>query len=499
MNTIDFTERQAWEHIKEIERSYDLFKYQIDGWSLWRLFRFPISVSLQNLPFPTRAPQSFWQKIARLAVQTVRFCTEIPVFLSASPAQFLFLTYSSGLAERVEGKYKDVYFDDFIPNIPSFYKLEIENNDRFVERKRNALFKVHSTTFPIEFLSRFSFLTNIQKTAVEHVAIKFNQCVHECGLSSVFSKDYFKGEIQRFLFSKKLFKSLLKKVSPKCVCIADTGELGLSAAAMELGIKVFEFQHGIFNRFHPDALSDAASLFRKSSAFRDRIFLFGKFWKDELQKNGFYNEELVVVGSPRIDSYRRKKEDRATKRDLKSCNIVLTMQNMDTLRVLKFIQEFMNIAKTRCLQVSLKIKLHPIQESSKDDYFSFFQGDDRVQVLFGNEEPNTFELLSSSDFHVSIASACHYDAIGIGTPTIILPFSGHETVGNLFKAGHAFLPATPEELLKIVQQPDHHFLSKEISNYYFEPCSTQNIRDFLHRQELRCDSKIFQDASKGTL
>ena len=72
--------------------------------------------------------------------------------------------------------------------------------------------------------------------------------------------------------------------------------------------------------------------------------------------------------------------------------------------------------------------------------------------------------------HVSVRqSASHYDAIGLGVPTIILPFKTHEIVLPLQRAGHAWLARTPEDLVSFVRTWPTLHVPRPTSEHYFRP------------------------------
>jgi hypothetical protein len=124
----------------------------------------------------------------------------------------------------------------------------------------------------------------------------------------------------------------------------------------------------------------------------------------------------------------------------------------------------------------LYVKLHPVYETSKESYKAAFGGNSRVHVVLGNEPPSTFELLTQAQLHVSISSTCHYDALGLGVPTVILPFTTHDIVLSLHQAGHAYLAYTPQELLEIVLHCKDHAVPPEISEWYFTSGALENIK-----------------------
>ncbi|MFX5862045.1 hypothetical protein ABTE64_18120, partial [Acinetobacter baumannii] len=75
----------------------------------------------------------------------------------------------------------------------------------------------------------------------------------------------------------------------------------------------------------------------------------------------------------------------------------------------------------------LSIKLHPVYDQG-DLNFAGLQRDDRVSVVAGSELPTVFDMLSEADLHLSIASACHFDAAALGVRSVIIPLAGHESL-----------------------------------------------------------------------
>jgi hypothetical protein len=123
--------------------------------------------------------------------------------------------------------------------------------------------------------------------------------------------------------------------------------------------------------------------------------------------------------------------------------------------------------------------MHPAYESDKRIYEKAFSADHRVRIISGSETPSTFELLTTADSHLSISSTCHYDALGLGVPTVILPFASSGWVLPLHQAGHAFLATTAESLLEIVWQFDGRGVPDDIGAYYFQPGALENLKTAL--------------------
>ncbi|MBC8335229.1 MAG: hypothetical protein H8E29_08195, partial [Anaerolineales bacterium] len=231
-------------------------------------------------------------------------------------------------------------------------------------------------------------------------------------------------------------------------------------------------------RYDPDALPAHAAKYRDSLIIPDKILLYGKYWKTELEKNQFYTEQLVVVGSSQIDKYRKKRLAYLEQRnDEASCTILFTSQGIDRERLIEFLSHFFRMAQGK-LNYEFYIKLHPGFEYDKQIYEIPLGKFPNVHILLGAEDPSTYELQAKADYHVSISSASHYDALGLGVPTIILPFATHEDVLHLVTAGHAKLVRTPEEFLDVLlDEPGK--VPSDVSTYYFEPNALGNIKRVL--------------------
>jgi hypothetical protein len=140
--------------------------------------------------------------------------------------------------------------------------------------------------------------------------------------------------------------------------------------------------------------------------------------------------------------------------------------------------DFLNLTKNN-LQYTLNIKLHPGYDSDKEKYLNSFLTCQNVNVIPSDENPNTFDLLLNADVHLSISSACHYDSLGLGIPTIILALKNYETVLDLYKNNFALLANSPNDLLFIIKTEKYKLLNRNIENFFYEPDSLKNIINLL--------------------
>jgi len=454
------------DRLHQIEIKHDLLRFKIDGWCVWPLFRFDVAIALQNLSFCSSHGAPLKGRYFLAAKDLFRLAR-------LTRARFVAKTYSSARAEKQNGLYKDIYFDDLLSEMGHYFKIESINNQDFLSQNRMALLKTDMTTLALEmFLRRLGRMS--RPGSILKISEELSSCLRQESRLEDFSSEKIASCLANFYWAKKFYRWLLGKINPQYLFTADFGETGIVAAAKELGIKVIEFQHGITDRnTYGYSWSSYALPYKKAMPVADQLFLYGNYWADELRASGFWDEELRSVGSLRLDAYRNLGRENRNRED--AHNLLLTMQGSNIEKVLTFISEFTALAKGK-IDFRLFIKLHPLYEKNKKTYLEVFQNDPNVQVLLGNENPSTFELLSRANLHVSVYSACHYEALALGVPTVILPFAGSEHVLHLHETGQAFLAKTPQELLEIVLKAKDQRAPEEVGEYYFKLGALENMK-----------------------
>ena len=131
------------------------------------------------------------------------------------------------------------------------------------------------------------------------------------------------------------------------------------------------------------------------------------------------------------------------------------------------------------LEFNLNIKLHPGYDLDNSLYLHSFMVFPNVQVISSDSGPSTYDLLINSDVHLSISSACHFDSLGLGIPTIILGIHNFQTVIDLYNKEYALVAKSPAELYDIISSS----LYKKIKineNIFFEKHSLSNISKIIN-------------------
>ena len=209
-----------------------------------------------------------------------------------------------------------------------------------------------------------------------------------------------------FFRSFSRWYELLSIAKPKTlVGITHYHNEGCLAAAKMLGIKTVELQHGLISRH--DLYYVYPEMYRGALAkgmFPNEIWLFGKFWKDVLQR-GAESEFMkpVVVGNFTSDS--AMKLDQIQKEN----RVLLCAQKNLSAPYIKWIRFMRDHILPNHPDWKLIVKLHPL-ESEEKKYMN--EASDCVEVLAISASLN--EELMRAKIQVSIYSTTFYDALGMG-------------------------------------------------------------------------------------
>lgn len=455
--------------LRRVEEKHDLLRVQMDGWCVWPLFRLAAGYALEQLPVSPTPPIPRARRL-RLAA------ADLGGALRLRRSPWLVKSLVSGLADVEDGRYKDVWFEELLDALPGAVKVDGVNNPAFLERRALARHPSRMTSSGMDVAA--GLLGRLPEPPRVAAAASALAAPWESEVGpGVLTAEWFRAGLARYRWTKRLWSAVLARVRPRLVFTADPGENALSAAARESGARVLEMQHGSIDRHH-----HAYGWTGYASAYRDRmplphhLLVYGDHWRGELAANGFWQPQVVVAGSLRMDAYRARRAARGDG----TRTLVVTSQGIDTARVAAFLAEFLSAEPDPSLR--LVVKLHPGYERAKDAYAAL-AGDGRVEVLLGSEGESTFDLLARAHLHLSVSSTCHYEALGLGVPTAVLPFATHEIVQPLCAAGHARLLAEPADLAALLREGGGPRVPPEVSGYYFAPDALCRVRALMDLPE----------------
>jgi hypothetical protein len=456
---------QISQQVINLERQYDLLRFQVDGWCVWPVLRFQIGTAL-------RKNGSLHKHTKRDRLQQIPSAIhDFYKVFTLEKRRYVVRTYDSNLSEKRDGFYLDIFFDDLLIELENWFKIETVSNPTFSTARKAMLLRTDMTsTFfgsLANLLARYFCPEDIHVTAQNMASIL---CKQE--KLKTFTPDYICFTLAHFHWSLQLYKLLFSRTSPQHLMLVTAyTDHAIVAAAKAKDVKVIEFQHGFVAPWHLGySWSEYAVPYRKQMPIPDKIFLYGEHWRQALLTNGFWDKELMVVGSLRMDSHRnqqRSKPDGVFR-------LLLTTQLIDIENLLNFVSQFLR-EYTDTPPVELCVKLHP-GETTKVFYENAFKEFSNVRILLSEESPSTFDLLLMAHLHLSIYSTCHYEALALGVPTVILPLAGHENVLSIRQCDYAFLVETPQDLVSLVKGLDNLEVPRHIGDMFFTQNALTNMK-----------------------
>ncbi|HNT22874.1 MAG TPA: hypothetical protein PKM21_00795 [Anaerolineales bacterium] len=466
MNTLSAFD--AHQLVYDLEEKNNLLQFKVDGWCIWPLLRWDFIATLTGqkiIPEKVKWPASY---LAQIIFDDLRGLTRIP------KAKTLIVTKDLNLRELDGETFRDIFFDELLDQMDNYLKVETLHAPTFFPSRRKAHIKSKFSLTLFRkipaLLAAWLNLGDIADTAksMSHILAPY---VDE----ERFKFTRLKCEFTQFYLSKHLFGWLLDRIHPKVIMLVNThGYASLAAAAKERNIQLIELQHGIVFKYHPCySWTSFARHHKRAMPIPDIFLLYGEFWKDVLTENRFWDEELYIVGSPRIDRFRSEAFPKGN-----LLKLVVTTQPLVYPSVYcDFFQKFIKLAEGK-FDFEITFKLH-MREMNKDAYQQCFIDVPNVKVVLNNENPSTFELIKTADLHLSITSTCHYEALALGTPTLILPFKGLDAMAPLLENGYSALCESPEKLIDLITKQQIRPVDPQISAYFFKPKAVENILNLL--------------------
>lgn len=465
----NLTEAEVSAIVRSFEERWDLFSKVVDGVCLWQLIRFEVSLRKQRGGL-IRAPLSRKRLVIGVLFGILQY------LLPGRRYHYLCKTYDSAHRGIQADQAVDIYFDALCDEIHGGAKISSYDAAGFEDRtsiaRRRPVFDDTSIIVLSAILGRYFPFKSTDPV--------FNLLADALGQEFGFS-DYTAGRLARhynvFRWRSYLYSLVLRKFAPAVVLVPDSGQFALMDACRNGGVAFVELQHGVFTAVHPNVLPEELS--SKTNVIKPSILAaYGNFTREVLQGTALEAEgRIEAVGALSIERARLLRDSMFQPSE--EIKVTITTQGVAAQQLCHFVIVFLQNAS---VPIKIHIKLHPAYDVEEELYAQYLGHEPRVEIISGKSTRSTHELIALSDLHLSISSASHYDALGIGTPTGIIPFETYQSVAAILQHDGAFLVDNPERFAAIVSRRGWPVVPVKTKDHFFAQGFVGNMTRLLDPQ-----------------
>jgi hypothetical protein len=259
-----------------------------------------------------------------------------------------------------------------------------------------------------------------------------------------------------------LWRLVFRRLRPRLLIITDAGfRAGEIAAAKECGIRVVEFQHGLFGPRCPDYGWPAAyRAHRAAMPVPDRLAVFGPVFRAAAIARGFWPEHtLVEVGNGTIDRFVASGSRSSTdRRPAVTPRVLFLTQSLNRAGAIAFWSDYAKGVEGGIFPaIELTIKIHPA-EADESDAYRRLAGRITPHWQVAPATATTHGLIGEHDLIVSFTSNALIEAAALGRPAVSIACD--QTPGGLLGlcplpglAGTIRTMNAPDELAALVAAP----------------------------------------------
>lgn len=327
--------------------------------------------------------------------------------------------------DKKEGSLYDKVSDDLYNLVDKNSRFTIESTVSYLEPNYKYGSEV-SPDIPL-FFAKFVHYKYDFSDILEHLRKEFPSCSIDI---NVMNECY-----RLFVTEYKFYKLLFRWCRTKRVFMVQNGiRKGMFAAANELGVTIFELQHGQISMNHSAYSYPCEEYLSATKIYHPNYLLtFGAFWT----KNRCYpGVENIVLGNNSYGEVIDSPDVHGNKKLLViSNNIEGPLLADRVMEVLKKDSTFM-----------FYFKLHPNQFSEFEVYKSRFNDFDRVEVVSNQQSIN--QLLAQCEGVFLNQSTVELEALRIGRKVFVLTEQRYEAMDFVFGEEGVYLCKDVDEFLE---------------------------------------------------
>jgi len=405
--------KQLCEFMWYLEDKYNLLDFEIQGVKPWQAHRIEIYYELgKQIGVFEKELQRGLSRVDKLkSLYSLTKNTLLKNPLSKlNKVDKLIITHPR--SKKVNGEFIDIYTHYFIEDL-------LSNHEKFIEYEEHYNGKhIREDKVYKRYLDYINLMRNVKNRFISielnNYQIKVLKDLEgEIG-EFINIREILLKRIKSFLISYPIYKKLLQKTSPKEIyVVVSYGRSELIKAAKDLGIKVIEFQHGTFSKYH---LGYSYPNYNgELDYFPDEFWVWNEYWKN-LIDFPIKKENVKIYPFKYLELQKKN----YSLQKIKNQMVVLCQGGLtDSMakRILDNLERFK--------QYKLIFKLHPEEYGKSHLYKNLMQLKSQLDIEIV-EDIDLYQLLAKSQYQAGVFSTALYEGIEFGCKTILFNLPGIE-------------------------------------------------------------------------
>ncbi len=407
----------------ELEKRHDLNNFEISGIHVWQLIRYDLFASITEDIFDLGASQavsSTFSKIKQFPLMLYHAIFNNGWFLG----KYETLVFPHTRVVRVEGEYVDPYTKYFVDGLVEkncdFIVMEKPFNQKHFCKKRKyvkflddaILFIFFAAKFiPVNIRHQEDFIQNLR----DEIKLTFDVDID--------LKQLLLNKVKKFRVYYYYYSKLLNRIKPKRIyLVASYCEQWLVKAAKDLGIRVIEFQHGAYSKYH---LGYSYQKGYKIQYLPDDFLVWNQYWKELVPfPSDAVNVQIYPFEFQRLEMQKYKDVEKVKNQ------VIVLSQGTVSNKIAKVILDNFEFFEDK----TIKYKLHPGERQRYRTYNFLMEllKKDNVELVV---QGDLYLLLASSDFQVAVYSTAVYEGLEFGLKTILCDLPNVEFMQSLVELG----------------------------------------------------------------
>lgn len=385
------------------------------GWNFWQIIKVPsFYIELKALETPNQSTTIVKDQV-KIAKFFSGFFQLVKLIIKSKRRESIyFFTYASDkLSKDANGNSYNYLIYPIVEQLNNKRVLLLEepSSEGFLmPSKYKHDINTRQFHYFISVLSRFFPFKKIETIATSGFNV-YAQFAKENEIEIQLKKNDVKGLLLNFIAHKRLYTILFKILKPQAIISSEKMGSGIMAAAIDLGIPFVELQHGNIDKHYPhyqwdDRFNDLPKTMKPTI-----LGVFGEASRSMILRNRYFrSDEVIPIGSQRIEEYRKLKLHSNTHPNGQILVILQPMMHEWNMMLLKTLEPFH--------QTKFIIKPHPLQSDDEIKEYDLLAKE--LNAILESKRSPVYSLVLGSSLVIGYFSTVLEESISIGIPTITI-------------------------------------------------------------------------------